>query len=161
MMGGIVTRNMQSKATAKNKRNCCILLDLFHYNFISYQFISLSIFPPFFSFHPSTCMNSAANWTDFNKIWFWSFIEICGADPNLVKIGQNNSHFYLKTPVTYDVGHSTEYFVARQQAIVVFPCQHSSVYCCWQWQVAQPNILQLAHGNNGQANALCITLYVY
>ena len=31
MMGGIVTRNMQSKAIAKNKRNCCILLDLFHY----------------------------------------------------------------------------------------------------------------------------------
>ena len=32
MMGGIVTRNMSSKAIAKNKRNCCILLDLFHYN---------------------------------------------------------------------------------------------------------------------------------
>jgi len=31
MMGGIVTRNMKSKAIAKNKRNCCILLDLFHY----------------------------------------------------------------------------------------------------------------------------------
>ena len=30
-MGGIVTRNMYSKAIAKNKRNCCILLDLFHY----------------------------------------------------------------------------------------------------------------------------------
>jgi len=30
-MGGIVTRNMWSKAIAKNKRNCCILLDLFHY----------------------------------------------------------------------------------------------------------------------------------
>ena len=31
IMGGIVTRNMQSKAIEKNKRNCCILLDLFHY----------------------------------------------------------------------------------------------------------------------------------
>ena len=31
MMGGIVTRNMYSKAIAKNKRNCCILLELFHY----------------------------------------------------------------------------------------------------------------------------------
>ena len=31
MMGGIVTRNMQSKAIAKNKRNCCILLELFHH----------------------------------------------------------------------------------------------------------------------------------
>jgi len=34
-MGGIVTRNMQSKAIAKNKRNCCILLDLFHYYSLS------------------------------------------------------------------------------------------------------------------------------
>jgi len=33
MMGGIVIRNMYSKAIAKNKRNCCILLDLFHYKF--------------------------------------------------------------------------------------------------------------------------------
>ena len=31
MMGEIVTRNMKSKAIANKKRNCCILLDLFHY----------------------------------------------------------------------------------------------------------------------------------
>ena len=31
MMGEIVTRNMQSKAIANKKRNCCILLDLFHH----------------------------------------------------------------------------------------------------------------------------------
>ena len=30
MMGEIFTRNMQSKAIANKKRNCCILLDLFH-----------------------------------------------------------------------------------------------------------------------------------
>ena len=26
-----IHRNMQSKAIAKNNRNCCILLELFHY----------------------------------------------------------------------------------------------------------------------------------
>jgi len=31
MMGEIVTRNMQSKAIANKKRNCCFLLDLFHH----------------------------------------------------------------------------------------------------------------------------------
>jgi len=31
MMGGVVTRNMKSKAIAENKRNCCILLELFDY----------------------------------------------------------------------------------------------------------------------------------
>ena len=31
MMGEIVTRNMYSKANANKKRNCCILLDLFHH----------------------------------------------------------------------------------------------------------------------------------
>ena len=30
MMGEIVTRNMSNKTTANKKRNCCILLDLFH-----------------------------------------------------------------------------------------------------------------------------------
>ena len=37
MMGGNVTRNMQSKAIAKNKRNCCILLELFHYGIVLFQ----------------------------------------------------------------------------------------------------------------------------
>ena len=32
MMGEIVTRNMKSKAIANKKRNCCILLDLFHHS---------------------------------------------------------------------------------------------------------------------------------
>ena len=40
IMGGIVTRNMQSKAIAKNKRNCCILLDYFTIKQHSRQYYS-------------------------------------------------------------------------------------------------------------------------
>ena len=50
MMGETVTQNMYSKAIANKKRNCCILLDLFHHYTHPYYNIYMIINVERFSF---------------------------------------------------------------------------------------------------------------
>ena len=128
MMGEIVTRNMWCKAIANKKRNCCILLDLFHhYKFVVILPISLC----------SYCEIWSKTWLFIkwcHRTYILSFFTLITIQNDLhSSVYKGSQRKFVACPVIllFPSIRSAVFMISCKHSLVCDFCRHTMSFTCF------------------------------